>query len=201
MDFEKLRHINPSSILDIGAHIGSFARSIHFLFPQAKLTLIEANPNCELFLEETGFDFRMFCLSSGYTEAQLFIPDENSISTGVSLYKENTVHFDRSHSIPIQTAPLDDLDIQADLIKIDCQGSELDIIEGGIHTIRSAKYVIAEVSLAPYNKGAPLMDKVMSKMKSLDFIVEDVVGYHSSPNHYGGCIFQLDLLFRNEAKK
>jgi FkbM family methyltransferase len=42
-----------------------------------------------------------------------------------------------------------------DLVKIDVQGSELDVINGGLETIKSAKYLIVELQHTQYNRGAP----------------------------------------------
>lgn len=80
-----------------------------------------------------------------------------------------------------------------DFIKLDVQGSELDIIRGGENTIKNTTFVMAEVSLLEYNQGAPLIDAVVDKMVELGFCIVDVVDYHRS----NGIIIQLDLLFKN----
>ena len=56
-----------------------------------------------------------------------------------------------------------------DLIKIDTQGSELDIIEGGINTFNNAKVVITEVSFDNYNEGGCTKDEILKKMSDLKF--------------------------------
>ena len=43
-----------------------------------------------------------------------------------------------------------------DLVKIDVQGSELDIIKGGLDVINNAKYLIVELQDVQYNRGAPM---------------------------------------------
>ena len=65
---------------------------------------------------------------------------------------------------------------------------------GGNKTITRSKYVLAEVSLLEYNQKAPLMDKVVSKMKQYGFYIEDILEYHKLSNNH---IFQLDILFKN----
>jgi hypothetical protein len=49
------------------------------------------------------------------------------------------------------------------------QGSELDIIEGGINTFKNAKVVIAEVSFNNYNEGGCNKDQILKKMIDLKF--------------------------------
>lgn len=81
-----------------------------------------------------------------------------------------------------------------DLIKIDVQGSELDILNGGRKTIKRSKYVLLEVSTIQYNIKAPLMDKVVEKMKEYEFRIEEILNYNKLDN---GQIFQMDILFKN----
>ena len=64
------------------------------------------------------------------------------------------------------------------MIKIDTQGSELDIINGGIETFSKAKVVIAEVSLIDYNEGGCTKQQIIDKLTELKFdfisIIESV---------------------------
>jgi hypothetical protein len=81
-----------------------------------------------------------------------------------------------------------------DLVKIDVQGAELDILNGGSKTIKRSKYLLLEVSTLQYNIGAPLMDQVVNKLKEYEFVIDDILDYQKLSN---GSIFQLDILFRN----
>jgi hypothetical protein len=81
-----------------------------------------------------------------------------------------------------------------DLVKIDVQGSELDILIGGRKTIRRSKYVLLEVSTVQYNVNAPLMDIVVEKMKEYEFRIEEILNFNKLSN---GQIFQMDILFKN----
>jgi hypothetical protein len=91
---------------------------------------------------------------------------------------------------------LDDIfteDTEFDLIKIDTQGSELDIITGGIELCKKAKGILLEVSLTQYNENAPLYDEVIKYMKNIGFIPKDILD--ESKNHGS---HQQDILFLNE---
>ena len=121
----------------------------------------------------------------------------NPIGTGSSLYKENTNWYTQGKTQTVVTKRLDDCNYfdgaSIDFIKLDVQGSELDILRGGENTIKNTTFVMAEVSLLEYNQGAPLMDTVVNKMIDLGFYIVDIVDYHRSND----IIFQLDLLFKN----
>ena len=47
-----------------------------------------------------------------------------------------------------------------DLVKLDTQGSEIDILNGGSHMIKNTTAIIVEVSHVEYNENAPLVDEV-----------------------------------------
>ena len=82
------------------------------------------------------------------------------------------------------------------MIKIDVQGSELDIINGGIQLIKNSKMVILEVSLVEYNEGSPTKEKVYEKMFELGFKDVENLGTINHPLTYE--LIQQDVLFINE---
>jgi hypothetical protein len=86
-----------------------------------------------------------------------------------------------------------------DLIKIDCQGAELDIMKGGTDVMSRAKHVIMEIpvdGVTPYNIGAPTRTEVLDYMFSIGFTkhtaLEDIV----HPIHR--YVIQQDVLFERE---
>ena len=90
-----------------------------------------------------------------------------------------------------------------DIIKIDTQGSELDIIKGGLETVKKASYVILEVPTLQYNEGSPLFDEVIDYMKQIGFSKYDIIEEHKWLDKmedtfpYGG-VFQVDVVFSKE---
>ena len=91
---------------------------------------------------------------------------------------------------------LDDLlnkDNKYDLIKVDTQGSELDVIEGGKEICSKAKAMLLEVSYTEYNKDAPLSEEVINYMKDFKFKPAAVIGIQMNNGSY-----QEDILFLNE---
>jgi FkbM family methyltransferase len=201
MDYNRLiQYIRPKNLIDIGAHIGSFTKNIVSLSPHCESIMVEANPNCLEFLENSGYKFDLIGLSNFNGYSNLFVEKQNNIGSGSSLFRENTVWYEDGKfdiiEIPILT--LDNCDYFPneiiDLIKIDVQGSELNILSGGRKTVRRSKFVLIEVSLIEYNIKAPLIDQVITKMREYEFEIKDILGYHKLDN---GQIFQLDMLFKN----
>lgn len=201
MDYSKLIHyVRPKRCLDIGAHIGNFSEVILKASPECELVAIEANPNCEPYLNKKKLRYEMIALGATPGMADFYIETENEIGTGASLYKENTEWYegDKSKTLQVTVDTLDNRsyfkDEIIDLVKMDVQGAELDILNGGRSTIMRSKYVLLEVSLIKYNQGAPLMPAVVEKMKEYGFYIEDILDYQKLPNQV---IFQLDILFKN----
>ena len=196
---EKLfKYINPKRVIDVGAHVGEFTKTIQSKFPTCDIIMVEANPNCEPHLRLLNKPYDMVALYHKEGYESLYLEKINPIPTGASIYKENTIWYDEGKYETIQI-PTSTLDIKnyfngetIDLLKMDTQGSELDILNGGQKTLERTEYVLIEVSTVKYNLNAPMMDKVVDKMLASGFNIVDIVEYHIN----NGLIFQLDILFK-----
>jgi FkbM family methyltransferase len=187
----------PATCLDVGANTGQFATEWRKIFPGCEITSIEPNPHCEKGLKKIGVKYLQFGLSDKIGELELIVPKFKLNSKGGSFYKEikfNSVPDDQILKITVPVTTLDTLfpTKKFDVIKIDVQGAELDVINGGCSTLPKSSYVIIEVSLIPYNEGAPLADVIVKRMEDFNFFVQDIVGMH---NNKSGNTIQLDLLF------
>lgn len=182
-----------SSVLDIGANVGNYSVVIRHFFPRMKLLMLEANPNCEQYLSKTGIDYRIACLSDSVKEVDFFIENDNDVGTGSSYYIENTEFFSQKRYIKRMTETLDSIvgDDVFEFVKMDTQGSEIDIIKGGSSVINNAKFVSIELSLIEYNNGAPLKDEVVAFMKEYNFHPSEMVEEH----YMNGALIQEDWIF------
>jgi FkbM family methyltransferase len=188
------KYLEPKSILDIGANTGQFFERISNFYPNSKYLLIEANPLCEEDLQKLNVPYKIELLSDVEKEVDFWIDPINSKSTGNSIYKENTNFFKNSKPTKTKAKTLDSIINESyDLIKIDTQGSEVDIIKGGINTIKKSKAVIIEVSIIEYNQGSPLQNEVFELMKSIGFEPVEVLEKIYHPEN--GQHIQSDILF------
>ena len=189
--------VDPTTCLDVGANTGQFATEWRKVFPACKITSIEPNPYCEKGLKKIGVEYFQYGISDKIGELELILPKAKSNSKGASFYKEinfNSLSDDEILKIKVPVTTLDTLfpNNVFDVIKIDVQGAELDVINGGTLLLSKSLYVIIEVSLIPYNEGAPLADIIVSRMKDFNFFIQDIVGRHTNKS---GNTLQLDLLF------
>ena len=203
---ELSKKYKPNSILDIGAHHGEFSKFCKSLWKDVDLLMLEGNDECESVLEQLPFDHCIVLLSDTNKEVTLYLNPKNLSCTGTSYYKERTRHYKESVEIIKNTYTLDEVveemdNKKYDIIKIDTQGSELDIIKGGLKTVQNCLYLIMEVSTLQYNEGSPLFDEIVEYMNSIGFSDYEVIEEHmwKDPNEdvfECGEIFQLDVVFK-----
>lgn len=180
------------SVLDIGANQGYFSIAIKNVFPDVDIFMIEANPFCDNFLKRTGISYEMICLSDAEKEVDFYLEDKNFIGTGASYYLEKSPHYSLKNFTQMNTKRLDDVVTkQFDLIKLDTQGSELDIMRGGLKTVDASKYILIETSLIEYNENSPLKDEVFKYMDSIGFKPLELIDTHYMENK----IIQEDWIF------
>jgi hypothetical protein len=86
---------------------------------------------------------------------------------------------------------------QPDWIKLDVQGSELDILAGGSKCFSFAQFVLCEVPLVPYNLGAPNLSEVLNIFLKEGFLPSCLVEihHHAKPSGPKSSICQLDIFF------
>jgi FkbM family methyltransferase len=188
----------PYRILDIGANVGQFHKECKATFNDSYIFSIEASAECESSLQQITENYYIGLLAKDNTEYNFYSRKNDPTCTGNSIYKELTQFYsdDQLDIIKTNGIKLDDLfesDSEFDLIKIDTQGSELDIIEGGLNLCNKAKGILLEVSLTQYNENAPLYNEVISYMTSHGFIKTEILDEaHNHGSH------QQDILFINE---
>lgn len=190
----------PRTIADIGAYKGHWTEAalrVHAL-RHSRVLMLEAQtdriPDLEAVKQAFPgtVDYRIALLGREAKEAVPF----HLLETGSSVYKENT-HFEGvvTH-IPMTT--LADVAAEAgfsgfDLIKMDVQGSEIDILSGSPEMVRKAEVIILEASLVNYNEGAPQFSEVVSFMDSIGFVVFDVLDMLRRGDRR--MLYQCDLVF------
>ena len=204
LNLNKLKDLgfNPSTILDIGAHTGQFYGWAKKTWPQAFIWMIEANSCHESKLknivENTNDQYTIATLGDIKRNVTFYTRKDKPHTQGASYYKESN-YWDIPQlvlEIPKTLQTLDDMfteDSKFDLIKMDTQGSELDIIRGGHNLCKKANYLLLEVAVIEYNEKAPLEDEVLSFMEDFRFENMGVLGKHTD----GKQIIQKDILFKN----
>jgi FkbM family methyltransferase len=196
MNLSKItKYFHPHRILDIGANVGQFHQIAKQTFPDSFIFSIEASKECEPYLKQITDLYYIGLLAKDNSDYKFYSLKNNPVNTGNSIYKELTEHYSDSNLeiINKKGIKLDDLfetDSEFDLIKIDTQGSELDIISGGIQLCSKAKGILLEVSLTQYNENSPLYDEVIKFMDNFGFKKAEMLDENNHPT-----VHQQDILF------
>ena len=178
-----LEYFTPESYLDIGACKG---HAIPFILEQLpSLEHVEMIEACELHrldLKKVSKEYRIpyyiEVLSDEIKEVTFYLDGKGAESTGPgnSYYLEDTHHYLNTPSEIRITNTLDNIYNKNnlwkngfDLVKLDTQGSELDIIKGGKELFKKVKGVIIEENIYRYNFGAALHSEVREYMESIGF--------------------------------
>ena len=195
--FEALqrRGVDIRTVLDIGAAHGHFADFIRTVYPKARVTCIECNELDSHYLADR-YDTHFVCLGKEDCTADFYINPADPVGGGSSFYLENTHAFAQPEVREKQLVTLDSLNLGPfDLIKMDTQGSEIDILQGGGEAIRNARFVLIECSFLAYNQGGCLIGDVIDVMKSHGFRMLDTFGPVHGGHAWGDYKTQTDVLF------
>ena len=169
---------SPKVAYDIGSAVLHWHKHIKRIFPECNVICFDANDDMKFLYEREKVEHQIALLSDTdglkykyYYNRELF--------GGNSYYKE--IGFNDGKCFPSdrflikETKTLDSIVKNynypyPDLIKIDSQGSELDIIKGAEETLKYCKYLIVELQDFEYNQNAPRASVVVDYLKSIGFI-------------------------------
>lgn len=189
------------TVFDIGACIGDWSREYKQTLTTSQFFLFEANRKWEPFLEKTGFPY--LCGTVLSSPEKKFVEFYDEMSTGASYYKENTSHFAEKRPTKYPCITLDDVILQYNLpipnfVKLDTQGSELDILSGAKSIIGKTDLFYVECPIIKYNQGAPNIYEYINFFLVNDYIPIDCFELHKGENVF----LQMDILFmRKETKE
>lgn len=199
LEYLKAQDQEPDSILDIGAAHGHFSKLASEVFPNARIHCVECNERDHYFLDDKPWDVTFACLGEECGEQTFYIDPNSEVGGGSSLYREKTDSFDEVLEETVSIKRLDDLGLgEFDFIKIDTQGSEVDIMRGGRTTFEAAKYVTVEMSFVKYNEGGCLIDDVIAELRSMGFRLWATTGPMKGLHWHNYQPVQIDGLFVKE---
>lgn len=183
-----------NTVYDIGACNGSWSMNMRYnLLPNAKFYLFEGNPAYEEQLKSRNMPYFITVLSNpDRGEVEFF----NGTNTGDSYYKETTKIYDTMSSIHLPTQTLDNLIQEQDLpipqfVKLDTQGSELDILAGAKIILGKTEFLLTEMPIVEYNKGAPKFSDYVDVMKENGYVPIDIIDIIRAED----TLLQIDILF------
>jgi FkbM family methyltransferase len=175
-NMQRKRKFEPKVVYDIGACVLHWTREAVNVWPQSKFIAFEAMPECSEIFKHYNVPHYIGVLSDKDGK-QVTFHQNTEHPGGNSIYKENEKYANnqpvREEKVYI-TRTLDSVVAEynlelPNLIKMDVQGSELDILKGAKKTLKTCTDLILELQHVEYNKGAPLKDSVIDYLEKQGF--------------------------------
>jgi len=192
---------SPKTIIDIGVAAGTHA--LYVTFPSSKLMLIEPLEEFKPYLDSITKTIpnSEYIIAAAARESGSVTINVHPDLSGSSIYLED--EDSNVNGVPrvVPAITLDELCrekklVSPYLIKIDVQGSELDILKGGIKALQGTEYIILETVLFEFFKGGPQIFDILEFMKEHGFVCYDIFdpGYRL----LDGAMSQVDIAFVKE---
>ncbi len=208
-----IRPLGISTIIDVGANIGHYAKGMRALFPDAAIYSFEPLESCYAKLQETmkgDKNFTAFNVALGDAKGETMI-EHSSFHPSSSLLKMSDLHkklYPKSKDSVKETIRIDRLDdalAAADLkkgifVKMDVQGFEDKVIIGGKETLKKASAVLIESSFVSLYEKQPLFDDIYQLMRELGFSYYGDMARHYS-KETGRLIYEDSLFIRKDLIK
>ena len=186
--------ITFNKVLDIGAYMGTWKDMFKKIFPDSDILMIEANRKKEDILKKKGKYLIALLGSKDDETVNYFKCTDENIASGNSIFEENTSYkFEPEIRKTITLSTLLQDSSGFDLIKMDTQGSELSILEGGKEIVEKTKFLVLELAVVNYNLKSPSYDEVIKYLNLRGFTLVDIVGLH----YRNGSLTNFDGFFVN----
>ena len=198
------KNFNPNYIVDVGCGHGEWTKKMMKFFENSNFVLFDANEDNkkkldQLVIENKNIMYHITLLSDDNKNYDFF-----KMGYGSSVYEEQTTHKREVKNIKSQrlvdVLPSDLKKSNNNMIKLDVQGSELNILKGLDDLINKFEIIILETSLHNYNKDAPLFNEVLTFMTNKNYKLYDLFDFKRLGNDES-FLLQFDCVFvRNESK-
>lgn len=201
-----IKQAGIKTVIDIGAHAGEFSSAIRTILPNVQIYAFEPQPDCyDRLRDRLGRHgcFDAFPVALGERSGQVkFWRNSFSKSSSVlemaSLHQEAFPWSARTAAVSVQLEMLDSfLDriklTPKVLVKIDVQGYEDRVLQGGLKLLKRVDYVVVEVSFRPLYDGQAQFRDVYNLLVQAGLLYAGNLDQLLSP--LDASILQADALF------
>lgn len=190
----------PRYVLDIGGYIGSWTRTCKDVWPDANVCIFEPQPDkhaglTALARQLPGITLRTDLLSDVAGREVTFSLAQSGSSTLPLVDRPDAPKIQlltQTLSAAVAGTPF----AKPDMIKVDVQGAELAVLEGGREVLQTAEVVLLEVALVEEYLGGPLFASVIAYMAERGFRVHDICTIFRNPNSQS--MNEADVIFVRE---
>lgn len=193
------RFAHIDAVIDVGANIGQFAYMAHVAWPAVPIHSFEPDPVSFRGLEATCSRFAI----PGTRQQAAAASTQGSAVLHVQAERVNNSLLERKgtdalEQVTVDCVTLDDVvpgGIRRALLKLDTQGTELDVLKGARETVKRCAAILVEASVIEAYEHATFLGDLMEELRGLGFVAFDIVDVLRLPASDGRGIRELDLLF------
>lgn len=204
-DLDK-QNIHPRTLIDVGANVGQFTIAAINIFDNLGVHAFEPIAACadQLRLNTSGYDdvkINAVALGARCEKSAFHINTYSLASSMLRISDKHLSEFSQAtekKTIQIEVSTLDehfsDKALPSPvLLKIDVQGAEKRVLEGGKETLKQVDYVLLEASFTSLYEGESLFLELVEAMNKFNFDFVRPLAFIKSPK--SGEILQADILF------
>ena len=188
----KTNEVEIKSVFDIGAYKGFWSREVQKCFPLADFKLFEPNEIHNKSSKQLGFypynvllgrfsGKKVSFYSKGWTGDSFFL-EKNSEYLGTEREMETVSLSDFVEKNGI---------VWPDLLKIDTQGSELEILYGAAAGLNQVSVILVELPITSINIGAAKLSEITSFLEEMNFVPIHLTEIHNVID----ILIQVDIAF------
>lgn len=180
------------TVIDIGANEGQFAKMALDTFPQAQVVSFEPLPSAAAVLKQLAYAesrLTVYQTALGADAARLpihFHEEHSPSSSLLATTAECEKQFPQTRSqvkFEVQVQRLNDVladtDLeQAILVKIDVQGFEAQVIDGGTEVLSKAQACIVEINLVELYDDAPSFEDISHRLNKFGLYFHGTLDQH-----------------------
>jgi FkbM family methyltransferase len=194
---------SPKVVVDVGAQIGMWSAAVLFLTPVERLIAIEPTPSSLRQLHSRigcfpGVKIVDCAVGSSPGTARFRIMSDSLFNSFLPVrgdIKDRYGHVVEHEAIEVEVRTLDEIAGEVDrvsILKIDVQGAEWDVFDGGRETLAKTSIVVLEANFISHYEGDACFDKLHARM-SEEFGFE--LYRYMNPYHQGGQVLFADALY------
>lgn len=200
-----VRYTQPKFLCDIGASDGSWGHTLSLLDPKLR-HIVSFEPRREAFAalqkrKIKGVRRKNYPFGLGNKKSRKYV---RGGTTSASFFqeKDQQLFFPKSLSDDKEAAQIFRLDDIyrtyklpfPDCIKIDVQGYEQYVLEGGTSILTHAKFLVIELSFREFYKNQPTLSSTLKLLESHEF---ELIDFGFQWRSKEGELIQIDGIFRN----
>lgn len=210
---KSLEHVGVTLVFDVGANVGQFAKGLRSAGYKGHIVSFEPLRKAHATLSTHARNDSKWIIHSrtaiGNTEGSIDINIAgNSVSSSILPMLELHSRVEKgSRYVDVESTEITRLDnvtseyispSDSYFIKIDTQGFEWEVLDGGLESIRHAAGILIEASLAPLYQGSHLWMDILTRLEATGFAL-----WSLQPNFVDlrtGQSLQIDMIFLKKNK-